>query len=844
MELTLTGASLSSDAASSSNARNSKNNVNLNSDMNTHMKVANTKSCQAKSCQDSAAQVNASAQVHAHSHKSCCAHKHQPQQDYKQLEMIPIEKLTARPDDLFKAIIGIIRNGPFDTFRYLADAVLHYEKEKGVALDWGSKIQHDDTDSSLLNRSAEGYTLTHWAAKREDDIQFIEYLSKVTNANLHVPSTDQVGMYPIHWAATEGSIPIVAYILKHSNSTSGYATTSSSSAHHHHHPKSLNHHNIDPNDPINARDKMNCTPLLIAAQYGHADLSAFLIKRGADPNAVDDSADTALHWAAYKGTVPVCGLLLHLNGIENHLDIQDVFGQTPIHLASLRGNVDVVQYLMDQAEGYAERNMDGMSVDLSLTATTAGNNNTTGLGSTSSSTVAPGSFTTNTIDQFPRRLLTCSDKDGKTPLDLAVKKKKIACQVVLREYMDTHCNTDRSLWGKIKQNVKPFCSCTNWKTWIGITPDHGTVKKSPRLVFWFVLFNLNLAVLVELLIYAPLSFKHGFNGRLADSAYLPLHITTIFFIMVTYASLITVNRTDPGVLSVTGFTASNAAPTSYCGAFLSSIMGAIGSAGAILCGIAGGGGSREHSILCANENGRIKREMQNLTRELRDEYEETLEQFATEDQLKKDNSPSVPPSLCHSCHIAKPLRSKHCRVLNQCVLLFDHHCPFVGTTVGLYNYRYFYLFVFSMTVAEILLGITGILYLRHPSDGGDGRTEYKMIFLALYIAFFGLLSGGLCIYHTQLISRNLTTNEHANIHRFRYLSYDPSTGAFSNPFDKGFIQNFIGRFTPWKGSYMLAYCNVVCREEMENNNSCNVKRNGREPKKDEDETEDLMLNVV
>lgn len=818
MELTLTGASLSSDAVISSNTRDSKKNVDVNSVINTNAEVANTKSCQAKSCQakscqDSSSQVNDDSQVNANAHvhthsKACCAPKHQPQQDYRQLETIPIERLTAKPDELFMAIIGIIRNGPFDTFRYLGDAVLQHEKEKGVALNWGAKIQQNDTDSSLLNRSADGHTLIHWAAKREDDIQFIEYLSKVTNANLHVASTDQVGMYPIHWAATEGSIPIVALILKHSNSTSGYATTSSSSAHHHHHQQSLDSCKIDPNDPINARDKMNCTPLLIAAQYGHADLSAFLIKRGANPNAVDDSADTALHWAAYKGAVPVCGLLLHLNGIENHLDMQDAFGQTPIHLASLRGNVDVVQYLMDQAEGYAERNMDVSKTN-------------TGLGSTSSPAVA-GSFGSNTVDQYPRRLLICPDKDGKTPLDLALKKKKIACQVVLREYMDTHCNPDRSLWGKIKQNVKPFCSCTNWKTWIGITPDHGTVKKSPRLVFWFVLFNLNLAVLVEFFIYAPLSFKHGVTGRLSDPEYVPLHVITMFLFLVIYASLITVNRTDPGVLSVTGFTASNAAPTSRCAAFLASIMGVISSMGTILCGIA-----------CGGENGRIKREMQNLTRELRDEYEETLEQFATEDQLNKESPHSIPPSLCHSCHIAKPLRSKHCRVLNQCVLLFDHHCPFVGTTVGLYNYRYFYLFVFSMTAGEILFAITGILYLRHPIDS-DGRTEYRMIFLALYIAFFGLLSGGLCIYHTQLISRNLTTNEHANMRRLRYLNLDPATGTLSNPFDKGFIQNFRGRFTPWKGSYMLAYCNGVRREEMEN----------KKPKKDEDETEDLMLNVV
>jgi len=251
-------------------------------------------------------------------------------------------------------------------------------------------------------------------------------------------------------------------------------------------------------------------------------------------------------------------------------------------------------------------------------------------------------------------------------------------------------------------------------------------------------------------------------------------------------------------------------------------------------------------MICANENGRIKREMQNLTRELRNQYEETLERFATEDGLGKEGASDVaPPSLCHSCHIAKPLRSKHCRIINKCVVLFDHHCPFVGTTIGLYNYRYFYSFVFCMTVAEIFFGITGICYLRHgrQDDGGGGR-EYKIIFLALYLSLFGLLSSGLCIYHTQLINKDLTTNEHTNLHRFKYLTYDPATRTVSNPFDKGFVRNFLGRLKPWKGSYMLAYCNLDQRGEMENDIDFNQKKKGIELKRDEEETKDLMLNVV
>ena len=69
---------------------------------------------------------------------------------------------------------------------------------------------------------------------------------------------------------------------------------------------------------------------------------------------------------------------------------------------------------------------------------------------------------------------------------------------------------------------------------------------------------------------------------------------------------------------------------------------------------------------------------------------------------------------CSTCKTPKLARSKHCRMLGYCVPRYDHWCPWICTTVGEENYRWFLLFIFSNVlllmytawgIASILLGI-------------------------------------------------------------------------------------------------------------------------------------------
>jgi len=61
------------------------------------------------------------------------------------------------------------------------------------------------------------------------------------------------------------------------------------------------------------------------------------------------------------------------------------------------------------------------------------------------------------------------------------------------------------------------------------------------------------------------------------------------------------------------------------------------------------------------------------------------QQIAFYDEWKQGENPLS--RLCHTCRLVRPLRAKHCRVMNRCVKHFDHYCPYIYNDVG-YRNRY------------------------------------------------------------------------------------------------------------------------------------------------------------
>ncbi|KAJ2543334.1 Eukaryotic peptide chain release factor GTP-binding subunit [Coemansia sp. RSA 1853] len=121
---------------------------------------------------------------------------------------------------------------------------------------------------------------------------------------------------------------------------------------------------------------------------------------------------------------------------------------------------------------------------------------------------------------------------------------------------------------------------------------------------------------------------------------------------------------------------------------------------------------------------------------------------------------------CTTCRIYRPPRASHCRSCDNCVEHEDHHCIWLNNCIGRRNYRYFYSFLFSITSVAVYIMAFCLVYLIRPinrggpeSFGASMRRHPVVVALFLYVLLNTMLVGGLFVYHTALISRNMTTHE-------------------------------------------------------------------------------------
>ena len=124
-------------------------------------------------------------------------------------------------------------------------------------------------------------------------------------------------------------------------------------------------------------------------------------------------------------------------------------------------------------------------------------------------------------------------------------------------------------------------------------------------------------------------------------------------------------------------------------------------------------------------------------------------------------------NYCITCDLFRPPRTSHCSICDNCVQKFDHHCMWIGTDVGIRNYKFFYLLVFSIILNNIYqIGFCLYILLNYLiNEKNDKSINFAIIISMSLVVLYNILIiifflGKLFCIHSLICSSNLTYYEY------------------------------------------------------------------------------------
>ncbi|CAG9476832.1 palmitoyltransferase, putative [Plasmodium vivax] len=128
---------------------------------------------------------------------------------------------------------------------------------------------------------------------------------------------------------------------------------------------------------------------------------------------------------------------------------------------------------------------------------------------------------------------------------------------------------------------------------------------------------------------------------------------------------------------------------------------------------------------------------------------------------------------CDICGFVEP-QSKHCKVCNKCVSVFDHHCMWVNNCIGKKNYKYFVGLLSVLTIFNCVVFLFCIVFFAVSIKHDLIKDRWKHLYGAYNDVLFYLLLCTLFVLngivfvlviqlfglHIFLISKKMTTYEY------------------------------------------------------------------------------------